>query len=63
MSEEELFTEEDNNNIDPSEVASFLTEESPGVIPDDIREMLKEDTDIESAKETRVEIEPDKSFE
>lgn len=63
MATEELFTEEDNNNIDPSEIASFLEEEAPGTIPDDIKSMLEEDTDLEPPKETRVEIEPDKSFE
>ena len=63
MSTEELFTEDDNNNIDPSEVASFLAEESAGIIPEDIQELLKEDIDLEETKEARVEIEPDKSFE
>lgn len=65
MTTEELFTEEDNNNIDPSEVAAFLEEgEAPGTIPDDIKAMLSEDEDLEKDKKVaRVEIEPDKSFD
>lgn len=66
---EELFTEEDTNDIAPAEVAEFLAsstqeEEAPGTIPEDIRKLLQEnedkDTDLVDA---RVEIAPDKTFE
>lgn len=65
----ELFTEvEDNNNIDPSEVAAFLNADNDqpisnaGEVPEDIKAMLQEDTE-EAEKEERVAISPDHAFE
>lgn len=62
---EELFTEE-SDSINPDEIKAYLEEqasenENPGAIPEDIMEMLQEDTEEETP--SRVEIAPDKSFE
>lgn len=63
---EELFTE-DTSNIKPEEVAEFLanaeTSDTPGTIPDDIRELLQEDVEDKDLADDRVEITPDKTFE
>lgn len=63
---EELFTE-DTSNIKPEEVAEFLanaeTSDTPGTIPDDIRELLQEDVEDKDLVDDRVEITPDKTFE
>lgn len=63
---EELFTE-DTSNIKPEEVAEFLanaeTSDTPGTIPDDIRELLQEDAEDKDLVDDRVEITPDKTFE
>lgn len=67
----DLFTEEsDNNNIDLTEVAAFLSDvvdeqevqptSMAGEVPDDIKEMLQDDHETE---EQRVNISPDTTFE
>lgn len=63
---DELFTEDDSNNITTEEVADFLSQQedsTPGIIPGDIQSLLDEDVDLAETKEpARIEVDPDKAF-
>lgn len=66
MATEELFTEDDSNNISAEEVANFLSkqeDDTPGAIPEDIQNLLSEDVDqVETKAPARVEVSPDDAF-